>query len=116
MYVCVLGGGGGACPCLNQHNIIFLSDDTLTLSNALAVVRTVQVEKLGYILGVPDTKLEEMMQQTSDEERRKRMIKYFLHTHPNASWTWLGGKLMWQEQDAAAKAAKEYIKFSPGES
>ena len=95
--------------------LCFLSDDTLTLSNALAAVRTVQVEKLGYILGVPDTKLAEMM-QISDQERREWMMKYFLHTHPNASWTWLGGKLKWQEQDAAAKAAKKYIKFSPGES
>ena len=92
----------------------FPSDVSLTLPNVLAAVRTVQ--KLGdYVIEVPDTKVEEVRQQSaSDEERREGLVRYFLHAHPNASWEWLGGELLRCEEDAAVQNVKVHIKLYEG--
>ena len=80
----------------------------------LAALRTVQ--DVGGVLEVPDTKRKKVQQQSaSDEERREGLVKYFLHTHPNASWEWLGGRLLRWEEDAAVQEVKVYIKPNEGE-
>ena len=89
------------------------ADASFTLSNVLSAVRAVLgVETLGGVLEVPDTKREEARQQSaSDEERREELVRYFLHTHPNASWEWLGGQLQWWEgEDVALQNVKMHIK------
>ena len=89
------------------------ADASFTLPNVLAAVKAVLgVETLGGVLEVPDTKREEARQQSaSDEERREGLVRYFLHTHPNASWEWLGGQLQWWEgEDVALQNVKMHIK------
>ena len=95
-----------------------LSDSSLTLPNVLAAFRTVHdVETLEGVLEVPDAKAEEVERQSASyKERREGLVKYFLQTHPNASWEWLGGRLLWWEKNAAAvQSVKVHIKPNEGE-
>lgn len=108
-----------ACPgeSVIHFGVHFPSDTSLTLPNVLAVVRTVQgVERLGMnVLEVPYTKREEVKQQsTSDEEQREGMVKYFMQTHPSATWEWLGGRLLWLEEYEAVRDVKVHIKPNEG--
>ena len=98
--------------------LCFPSDASLTLPKVLAAVRTVRdVGTLGmYVLEVPATKRGEVRQQSaSDEERREGLVKYYVDTHPNASWEHLGGKLLRRGEDAAMEEVKVHIKSTEGE-
>ena len=97
--------------------LCFPSDASLTLLKVLAAVRTVRdVGTLGNVLGVPLTKRDEVEQQSASvEERREILVKYYVDTHPNASWEWLGGRLLWSGEDAAMEEVKVYIKPTEGE-
>jgi hypothetical protein len=74
------------------------------VGNVLATLRTLEVWRLGSVLKVPTTKREELKGLSkSDEEWRKRMVQYFLLTHPQAGWVWLGGGLLWHNEYAAVE-------------
>ena len=74
------------------------------------------VEILEYVLEVPDIERKGLRSQSRiDEERKERLVKYFLHTFPNASWEWLGGKLLWCGEDVAVQEVKVHIKHNEGE-
>ena len=51
----------------------------------------------------------------SEEERREKCIDYFLRVSPYTSWEWLGGRLLYWEEDTALQAVKGYIKPNEGE-
>ena len=96
--------------------LCFPSDASLTLPKVLAAVRTVSVVRLGGVLRVPRTKQDEVQQQSaSDEERREGLVKYYMDTHPNASWEHLGGKLLYWGENAAMEEVKVHIKSTEGE-
>ena len=96
--------------------LCFPSDASLTLPKVLAAVRTVDVGRLGDVLEVPDTKKDEVKQQSASvEEWREGLVKYYVDTIPNASWEDLGGSLLWSEEDAAMEEVKVYIKPTEGE-
>ena len=97
--------------------LCFPSDASLTLPKVLAAVRTVRVGILGrYVLEVPDAKEDEVEQQSASvEERRKGLVKYYMDTHPNASWEHLGGRLHRKEEEAALEEVKVHIKPTEGE-
>ena len=96
--------------------LCFPLDASLTLPNVLAAVRTVDVGTLGIVLEVPNTKRDEVKQQSaSDEERREGLVKYYVDTAPNASWENLGGELLYEGEDAAMEDVKVHIKPTQGE-
>ena len=93
--------------------LCFPSDASLTLLNALDALTTVQ--DVGGVLDMSYTMKKDVLHQsTSDEERRERLLSYFLHTHPNASWEWLGGQLLLRGEYAAMQEVKVYIKPNEG--
>ena len=96
--------------------LCFPSDASLTLPKVLAALRTVHVWGLGDVLEVPNTKMNEVRQQSaSDEERREGLVKYYMDTSPNASWEDLGGKLLSWGEEAAMEEVKVHIKPTQGE-
>ena len=96
--------------------LCFPSDASLTLPKVLAAVRTVNVGILEGVLGVPRTKQDEVEQQSaSAEERREGLVKYYMDTHPNASWEGLGGRLLYVQEEAAMEEVKVHIKPTEGE-
>ena len=96
--------------------LCFPSDASLTLPKVLAAVRTMDVGILGDVLRVPGTKRDEVEQQSASvEERREGLVKYYMDTHPNASWEDLGGKLLQEGEEAALEEVKVHIKPTEGE-
>ena len=97
--------------------LCFPSDASLTLPKVLAAVRTMRVGILGSeVLGIPYTKRAEVRQQSaSDEERREGLVKYYMDTHPNASWERLGGEFRRLGEEAAMEEVKVHIKPTEGE-
>jgi hypothetical protein len=80
------------------------------VGNVLAALRSVEVWRLGGVLDVPATKREELKgQSANDEEWRERMVQYFLQTHPQAGWVWLGGRLLRWKYAAAVEEVKVHI-------
>ena len=119
-----MGCWGSACPCYGGEQrlhlvsmLYFPSDASLTLPKVLAAVRTVRdVERLANVLEVPDTKRAEVEQQSaSAEERREGLVKYYMDTHPYASWEGLGGELLSRGEEAAMEEVKVHIKPTEGE-
>ena len=51
----------------------------------------------------------------NEEERRNRLVDWWLKTSPYASWQWLSGWSYYYEQESAVSAAKRYIQRAPGE-
>ena len=96
--------------------LCFPSDASLTLPKVLAAVRTVDVGILEGVLRVPLTERYEVEQQSaSAEERREGLVKYYMDTHPNASWEGLGGGLLYVKEEAAMEEVKVHIKPTEGE-
>ena len=82
------------------------SDASLTTSKVERALRSLGVGKLGDVLGIPY----EVAAGWSDEERRVKCIDYFLRVSPYTSWEWIGGRLLFWEEDTALQAVKRYIK------
>ena len=67
---------------------VFAVDMTFTPMNVLRAVREVKdTDFLGYYVGVPASKRDEIQSQFSSEaQQRKAYIKYFIEHDPEASW------------------------------
>ena len=48
------------------------------------------------------------------QQNMEGLVNYFLQTHPYASWEWLGGKLLYLEQDKSVQYVKSHIKPDEG--
>ena len=105
--------------------LLFSTDPTLSLENISTVTATVPIEEVdffnggelgGNVLGVPGSKCVEIHRQSStDAEKRKRLIRYYLSCSPYASWSHLAGKLYLRHHLGALSAARKFIKTEPGQ-
>ena len=66
---------------------------------------------LEAVLNIPD----KVATRWSEEERREKCIDYFLRVSPYTSWEWIGGRLLYFEEDTALQAVKGHIKPNEGE-
>ena len=65
---------------------------------------------LGRGLGVPDSKLREISQQSSTEwERSLALGDYWVNTAPDASWEELARVLYQEEEERALEVTKQYL-------
>ena len=98
---------------------LFSTDPTLTHANISTVTATVPLEdnELGdWVLGVPESKCEEIHEQSSTAaEERERLIHYYLNYSEYASWSHLTGSLYSRQHHDALSAARRFIKTEPGE-
>ena len=61
-------------------------------------------------LGVPDSKLDEIEEQSSTEmEQCLTLGRYWLNTHPDPSWEKLGRALYDSGEERAATMVKQYL-------
>ena len=111
----------------NEHNIVYLlfsslsslsacvspPDPTLTVENVTEVMREVGNWKrvMGVFgLGIPDSKLQEVKQQSYTERDRSHLVgEYWVNTHPNPSWTRLADVLYEEGEDSALMMVKQYL-------
>ena len=98
---------------------LFSTDPTLTHANISTVTATVPLEHDelgGRVLGVPESKREEIHQQSSSAaEERERLIHYYLNYSPYASWSHLAGMLYRGQHHDALSSTRKFIKREPGE-
>ena len=87
------------------------SDSTLTVDSVLEVMGNVQEWKeVGDWLGVPDSKLNEIKEQSSTEiEKSHEVARYWVNTHPHPSWEELGRVLYQRGEETAAMMVKQYL-------
>ena len=48
------------------------------------------------------------------EEQKNQLVQYYVDFSPYASWSRLGGRLLWLEEYTALEVAKKFIKAKPG--
>ena len=68
--------------------------------------------RLGGVLnlGVPDSKLDEISQQSSTEREKSLALgDYWVNTAPDASWEKLARELYKEGEEKAAAVAKQYL-------
>ena len=93
-------------------------DPSLTCSRVLATLDSVKDFMNGSndfenCLGTPDKIDEEMRRQSSSAIiYRKKLVKYWLKYHPNASWEYLAGELLEENHKQALDKVKKNI-FRP---
>ena len=96
------------CPPLP---LVSPSDSTLTVDCVLEVMGKVQEwEVVGYALGVPDSKRQEIEEQSSTEIEKSHQIgRYWVNTDPVPSWEELGKALYKNGEETAAMMVKQYL-------
>ena len=93
-------------------------DPSLTCSRVWAALDNVKdgmdgSENLEYCLNIPLDIGDEMRRQSSSAIiYRKKLVKYWLKYHPNASWEYLAGRLLRRNQKQALDKVKRNI-FKP---
>ena len=89
------------------------ADPSLTSSNVLAALETVGVVE--DILETPDPKKSQLKAQHANvRDRRVALVKYYLQTHPRASWEHLAGMCLWAEEESALSEMKKRVQPSEG--
>ena len=90
-------------------------DPSLTCSRVLTTLDSVEDDmngddELEYCLQIPDKIIKEMREQSSSAIiYRKKLVKYWLKYHPNASWERLAGELLFNDQKQALDEVKKNI-------
>jgi hypothetical protein len=93
-----------------------LTDSSLTHLNVSAVLSSVSVLGVEACLRIPSIVRNKIAAQSeSEEERRNRLVDWWLKTSPYASWQWLSGWSHRWEAETAESAAKRYFQRAPGE-
>ena len=114
----------------NDHKIVYLlfsslsspsacvspSDPTLTVENVTEVMREVrQWEQVASSLRVPNSKQQEIKQQSSSErEKRCTVGGYWVSTHPDPSWEKLALALYKEGEETALAFVKQYLPTNSG--
>jgi hypothetical protein len=80
------------------------------------VLSSVSVEWVGDCLRIPaSVRIKIRAQSKSEEERRNRLVDWWLKTSPYASWQLLSGWSHRWGKETAVSAAKKYFERAPGE-
>ena len=65
---------------------------------------------VGNWLGVPDSKVRQIKQQSSSERDKSQSLgRYWVNTDPDASWVKLGGILYKRGEETATAMVKQYL-------
>ena len=111
------------------------ADTTLTINNLLQALTsvhdwhtlgcggmhvgtTIYVHGVGG-LGIFDAVCDEINESAdyqTEEEKKKAMLLYYLHTVPQPSWQTVAGALYGREEVTALDAVKVFLKHTPGQS
>ena len=50
----------------------------------------------------------------TEEDKKTKMLLYFLHNAPMVSWERVAGVLYWMKEERALQAVKKFLTVSPG--
>ncbi|CAI8006532.1 hypothetical protein GBAR_LOCUS4771 [Geodia barretti] len=102
-----------------RHLAESVTDPTLTINNLRHVTSSVQDwDNLGdyyYGLGVPHPVRDEIKKDPAltEEEKKTKVLLYFLHNVPMASWERVAGALYYMKEERALQAVKEFLPDPP---
>ena len=103
------------CTCFSMASAPY-TDPSLTHLNVSTVLNSVSVKSMELCLWIPDNLRSKIAAQSeSEEERRNRLLDWWLKTSPYVSWQWLSGWSCYWELESAVLTAKRYIQRVPGE-
>ena len=90
------------------------TDPSLTLTNVMTVVKKGVKNRygVGYLLHIPNTKLDEIeATDSNDEDRLTALVSTYLSEHPCPTWTAITAALQHEHYGgaAAAEAAAQYV-------
>lgn len=104
---------------LSSHSAcVSLADATLTVENVVEVIGEVgdwevlsrRKNRDRRVLGIPDSKLQEIkLQSSSEKDKRKSVGVYWVKTDPCASWSKLARVLYQNGEERALALMKQYI-------
>jgi len=78
-------------------------------------MESMDTDTLGYVMKIPRIIREDIQcNYPQDNNRREQLIKYYLQTHPRASWELLGGELLFNEEHSALEKVKVHIRHEQG--
>ena len=87
----------------------------MTSDNISKVVATLEEDKLGVVLYVPESKREEFRRQSSTTaDYRQRLIDHFIKYSHWVDWYDFASRLYLYGQPAAVEAARAFITQTPG--
>ena len=96
------------------------ADPTLTINNLRQVTASVKKwYELGQYrsgLNVPHAVCNDISDNTAyktEEEKKKALLLYYLHTMPMASWPSVAGALHYQKEKTALQAVSVFLKCTP---
>ena len=102
------------------------ADPTLTINNLLQALASVDNwysvgcgDGYGDGLGVPTPVCKEIRSSAdyqTEEEKKKAMLLYYLHTVPQPSWQTVAGALYSKKEVTALEAVKVFLKHTLGQS
>ena len=86
-------------------------DPTLTFTNVTRVLESMKdVDSLVDVLNVPDSVEYKISQDyATPEQQRNAIVRYWLQSMPNASWSGLAGGLYIMEEMTTLEAVKQYF-------
>ncbi len=87
------------------------------MDNIIAALNGLPWREAGvYILCIPDSKLNAIERECStDEERLRVCVQYWLLRYPYASWRWMIWRLDWKKHSAIADTIRSYAEKLTGE-
>ncbi|CAI8042070.1 hypothetical protein GBAR_LOCUS23370 [Geodia barretti] len=101
-----------------RHMAESVTDPTLTINNLRHVTSSVQdwydLGNYDYGLGVPPPVLDEIKEEPvlTEEEKKTKVLLYFLHNAPMVSWEKVAGALYWRKEERALQAVKQFLPVS----
>ena len=107
----------------NEHSVVYCpplllvspSDPTFNVENVREVMAEVGDWEYVGSLFVPDSKQQEISQQSSTErEKSLAMGDYWVNTDPHASWEELAGRLYLCGEERALAVTKQYLQQQQG--
>jgi len=96
------------------------ADPSFTPSSVSSLLHTLStydiiVGSLGDVLWVPGDVEEELKRKYPEEEtQRQEMVKYYINTHPDASWAHIAGQLLWYGHTTLSDELKNKVKEENG--
>ena len=95
-------------------HIVILIDASLTSDNVAKILEYSSYDA-HFCLHIPDCVVEILRKNCFDaEEQRSQLVQYWIDYSPYASWSILGGRLLWLKENTALEVAKKFVKTRPG--
>ena len=103
----------------NNIIVVLIIDPSLTCDNVAKIMKytacTMSYQNPACDWLYISTHVVQMVRENCvDEEEENQLVQYWIDFSPYASWSILGGRLLWLAENTALEMAKKFIKSRPG--